>query len=205
VTAAGLSGPAATSASDPTIASIGRRLCAYGLDLGFLLLAAVVVMFVALIATMFYGDATGKPLNLDETPGAPDWTESAEFDAIALKIGLPLGIVVAWLYLIALPWLTGGTPGKLILGLRILHENGAKLRFWQAHGRELVRILGWFGLGLPYLLAFGDERRRTLHDRAARTVVVLARMPEIVETPLSPPVVEVGSGGLRYRKLGDPS
>jgi uncharacterized RDD family membrane protein YckC len=71
----------------------------------------------------------------------------------------------------ALVALTGGTVGKHIMGIRIVRVDGSPLGFGRAIGR-------WFGkvpssvLLLGYLMALSDQRRRTLHDRIAGTLVV---------------------------------
>jgi uncharacterized RDD family membrane protein YckC len=68
----------------------------------------------------------------------------------------------------------GGTPGKMLTGLRVIDATtGAKLTFVQAILREV--LLKWalglatFGLSLVYTLARKDHR--ALHDVATRSTV----------------------------------
>lgn len=75
-------------------------------------------------------------------------------------------LLLAW-------WLFQGTPGRLLLGCRIVDaHHGGRPRLWQL----LVRLLGYgvalapAGLGLLWML--WDRRRQGWHDKLARTLVV---------------------------------
>lgn len=66
-----------------------------------------------------------------------------------------------------------GTPGKLLLGLRVVDaRTGEKLDLLQA----VIRYLGYFLSALPLCLGFlwiaFDSRKQGFHDKLARTVVV---------------------------------
>lgn len=68
----------------------------------------------------------------------------------------------------------GGTPGKKMMGLKIISKKGKKLSFGQIYLRESVgRVLSVIFFCLGYLTAFFDQaERRTWHDRLAKTRVV---------------------------------
>lgn len=79
---------------------------------------------------------------------------------------IPLLIVLMW-------WRLQGTPGKLLLGCRIVDaHSGGHPRLWQA----LVRLLGYalsaLPLGLGFLWMIWDKRHQAWHDKLARTLVV---------------------------------
>ncbi len=67
----------------------------------------------------------------------------------------------------------GGSPGKLLLGLRVVDsKSGAKLSFGRAIFRELFgKILSTLPLAIGWGMAFVREDTRALHDLAAGTVV----------------------------------
>ena len=70
--------------------------------------------------------------------------------------------------------LTGATPGKRLMGLRVLRRDGTSLGF----GRALARALFW-GLGQTaahagFLVALCNRENRALHDYVAGTVVIEA-------------------------------
>jgi uncharacterized RDD family membrane protein YckC len=83
-------------------------------------------------------------------------------------------IVLGLLIVIAMTRVTGRTPGKFLLGLRIVHsKTGETIKTWQAALRGLL----WFAaIALPVLLlwVFSDRQGRGLHDRLAQTRVVRA-------------------------------
>ena len=83
------------------------------------------------------------------------------------------------------------TPGKMALKLRISDLEGRPVRPDTAILRYLVLFIGNLGVIDPLLtvaatvlvvasivMLFVDSRRRTMHDRIARTLVVMAPRPE---------------------------
>ncbi len=98
------------------------------------------------------------------------------FDLGALLLALvPL---VVFGYNVGFWWLTGQTPGKWLLGIKVVPVGGGRLTF----GRAVVRTLGYVVSAVPCYLGFlwilGDDRRGW-HDWLARTeVVYVPRRPE---------------------------
>ncbi len=123
--------------------------------------------------------------------GAPHAGAVAHFGAAA-KLGgaLALGLVVAAGfvlfdgYFILFEWLwCGRTPGKRVLGIRVVRDGGFALDFTSSFVRNAIRILE-FGLGFYAVSAVAtllSERNRRLGDMAAGTIVVrdvpFERMP----------------------------
>ncbi len=66
----------------------------------------------------------------------------------------------------------GGTPGKLICGLRVVRSDGSKITYGRATGRYFARFLDLFSLLLGYLIAAFDDQKRALHDHVCDTRVV---------------------------------
>ena len=73
----------------------------------------------------------------------------------------------------------GQTLGKRIVGIRVRNrDTNGRLRVGQAVGRAYL-MLGFFGfLAIPFLVdalsPLWDEERRSLHDKAAGSIVVRA-------------------------------
>ena len=92
------------------------------------------------------------------------------------KLVFVCGPVIASLYNIVFWWLRGQTPGKWLLGLRVVTLGGGKVGL----GRAAIRFAGYLLSALPFYLGFlwilGPERRG-FHDRLAGTEVVYARRP----------------------------
>jgi uncharacterized RDD family membrane protein YckC len=66
----------------------------------------------------------------------------------------------------------GQTPGMALLGLRVLRTDGRAIGLATAVRRWLCRLLSIGSLGFGFLMVLGSNRRQTLHDRLAGTVVV---------------------------------
>jgi len=102
-----------------------------------------------------------------------------DFLALSFLLGLfgppymavrPIGFLLAhFIYTLVFVGSFGGTPGKLIVGLRVRSEEGRPCDFFQGFARYIVAVAS---LGFTYLWCFFDGRRRGVHDMAAGTVVV---------------------------------
>jgi uncharacterized RDD family membrane protein YckC len=69
----------------------------------------------------------------------------------------------------------GATPGKRVMGIRVADaERGGPIGYGRGLLRRLAYLVGGVMLGLAWLLALGDTRAQTLHDKAARTLVIVA-------------------------------
>jgi uncharacterized RDD family membrane protein YckC len=69
----------------------------------------------------------------------------------------------------------GGTPGKLILGLRVVHPDGSLLTIGQAFGRSLAYLVSAMIMYIGFFMIGFDEQKRGLHDRILDSRVVYAR------------------------------
>ena len=81
-------------------------------------------------------------------------------------------VPISFAYYALLPLLLGGTPGKLLAGIRVVQTDGSPLSWNRAVVRWLggLACLATFGLGL--LPLFFTPRRQGLHDLMAGTYVV---------------------------------
>ena len=68
--------------------------------------------------------------------------------------------------------LLSATPGKLVLGLRVLDESGDKIGFVRAFFRYWARILSGCACYIGYIMAAFTENKRALHDMVCGTRVV---------------------------------
>jgi uncharacterized RDD family membrane protein YckC len=104
-----------------------------------------------------------------ETPSAPtDVTLLPVFASVTL---LPLALLLGVLYHIYFWSVKGATPGKELLDLRVVTEDGrSPIPLASAVRRALGYLLSAASLGIGFLMvAFGG---RGLHDRIASTRVV---------------------------------
>ncbi|MFI9269206.1 RDD family protein [Kitasatospora sp. NPDC052896] len=71
---------------------------------------------------------------------------------------------------------TGQSPGKRIVGTRVLREaDGGLLGFGPALGRRLLHTLDALCCFLGFLWPLWDQRRQTFADKMIRSVVIRAR------------------------------
>jgi uncharacterized RDD family membrane protein YckC len=87
-----------------------------------------------------------------------------------------LSIAVSWTYMVTFLHFKGATPGKMIFGIKVVSVDGNRATFGQIVLRETIgKFLSGVILGIGYLMAIWDDRKRTLHDRMAATVVIRTR------------------------------
>jgi uncharacterized RDD family membrane protein YckC len=99
-----------------------------------------------------------------------------------------MGLFVwAFVYVFTCLAVTGRTPGKAIVGLRVVRANGATLPVRRALLRTLVFPLSVLLLGLGLILIVFQREHRALHDLIAGTAVVYdwGDRPAEIPGPLS--------------------
>ena len=140
------------------------RAIAFGLDALFINLVAAGVGAIIALA-----------LNLLQVPSKVD-TALAAVGALAYILWAAAYFVTFWST-------TGQTPGARVMRFRVLAPD--RERGHIGPRRAIVRLIGMTLAAIPllagYFMVLFDDRRRGLHDRMARTVVVDA--PE-TETPV---------------------
>ena len=65
-----------------------------------------------------------------------------------------------------------GTPGKIVLGLKIVDVNGNKISYSTALIRYISTFISSLLLGIGYLLIIFDGKKQALHDKFASTYVI---------------------------------
>jgi uncharacterized RDD family membrane protein YckC len=82
-------------------------------------------------------------------------------------------IPLAWLYSALME--SGpqqATLGKRAVGLIVTDTNGQRISFGQATGRHFGKTISFIILFVGYLMMLWDDRKQTLHDKMANTLVV---------------------------------
>lgn len=158
------------------LASIGNRFLAVAIDHAIQYVSIIVVAVVFLIASgislmgddpMASGGAFGSMSN---------WT-------IALMI---VGLFLLFAgYFVFFEWLwSGQTPGKRLMKLRVIREDGRPITIWEAIARNLLRIfdaipgfvIPIYSIGL--ISIFLNRRDQRVGDLFAGTVVIRERTDE---------------------------
>jgi uncharacterized RDD family membrane protein YckC len=133
------------------------RLCAFVLDWIFLSVAS------ALTTTMVHNLFGLFGLKLFH------WGQLVLIAVTACTAGL-----LSFFFLAVMWHLVGCSPGKAIVGLRVVRESGQRPTLVQA----TIRLVGYWLSGIPFFLGFlwclFDPKHQTWHDKLARTYVVYA-------------------------------
>jgi uncharacterized RDD family membrane protein YckC len=97
----------------------------------------------------------------------------ADVALLALFVLAVFAITNGYYMLFEILW-SGQTPGKRLVGVRVLRENGYSIRPIDAVIRNLVRIVDWLPLvyGVGVLTMLLNQRSRRLGDFASGTIVV---------------------------------
>ena len=112
--------------------------------------------------------------------------------------GFGTGAVLVWLFL--LKWFyaamfetmwNGQTPGKLLLSLRVVRDDGAPGRLPDFVLRNLLRAVDFLpvGFGVGVLAMFMDRRMRRIGDMAAGTIVIMEERTRVLgKLTVEPPI-----------------
>jgi uncharacterized RDD family membrane protein YckC len=168
--------------SDPT-AVVGRRVVASLID-NVILVVLMVVLFASLASSEDQGSVFEAELVCDLINGSPDGDYlciAADTTTILISIGdLALlgliGLLYGFVTQMLLPSITGFSPGKAMVGLRIVHQDS----FQRAGiGANLVRWLLWIVDGAPWcfpmvglITGLSSTGHRRVGDMAAKTIVI---------------------------------
>ncbi|NIV28846.1 MAG: hypothetical protein GWN58_04820 [Anaerolineae bacterium] len=104
------------------------------------------------------------------------WLENLSQDApltalLALLLStVGLNLLVNIVYNVGFWTMSGQTPGKRILGVRVMRKDGTRVRLGNALRRQIgYWISGIFYLGFLWILF--DNKRQGFHDKIAGTIV----------------------------------
>ncbi|MDE3094373.1 MAG: RDD family protein [Chloroflexota bacterium] len=96
---------------------------------------------------------------------------------LRLVLGTPgalIGIIVGVSYFVGF-WMTqGATPGKMLLGLKVVRQDGAPVDGSTALLRYVGYIVSSIPIGLGFLWIIWDPRHEGWHDKIAKTRVIKA-------------------------------
>jgi len=160
------------------LASIGNRFLAVAIDhfIQYLSIFLLAWAFISLSGLSGGGGSESAAGAIDVFEELPKWT-------IALLIIFVFLIFVG--YFAVFEWLWNGqTPGKRLLKLRVIREDGRPVTLWEAVARNLLRIFdavpGFvvpiYSIGL--ITIFMSRRDQRIGDIFAGTVVVRERTDE---------------------------
>ena len=93
-----------------------------------------------------------------------------------------LGFGFGWwtlYFAILMPWMKGQTPGKRIMGVRVVRLDGNPVTAWHAFERAGGYAAGVATGTLGFLQIYWDANRQAIHDKVAGTVVIREGVPKV--------------------------
>lgn len=154
------------------LAGIGSRFIAALADT---LLIVLLQLIVNLLLLLIIGPTLGAGL---------ETADSQTLSWAAAVIGL-IAFAFLWGYYIFFEmWWNGQSPGKRLVGLRVIRSDGTPISLSEAIIRNLIRIVDFLPLyyGVGVITMFIDAQARRLGDLAAGTLVVYDRGPVTLES-----------------------
>jgi uncharacterized RDD family membrane protein YckC len=157
------------------LASIGNRFLAVAID-HFIQYLSIFIVAWAFLTLSGAGDSGASDSASQIFDEMPKWT-------VAILI-IVLFLIFSG-YFIFFEWLWNGqTPGKRLMKLRVIREDGRPITLWEAIARNLLRIfdavpgfvLPVYSIGL--ISIFLSNRDQRVGDMFAGTVVVRERLDE---------------------------
>lgn len=110
-----------------------------------------------------------------EIGGAFSSTSVFALDWLRMTATTVLSILIVLCYFVLLVGWRGQTPGKILLGLKIIRITGEEVGRGRAFVRWMGQILGFLTFGLGFLMVAFSRRKQGLHDKLAGTCVVRLR------------------------------
>ncbi|MBQ7651266.1 MAG: RDD family protein [Victivallales bacterium] len=146
-----------TDRADYPVASFWQRFAAYLIDSIIIGIAngaigVLIGLIIGVAIGVLGGDADASAL-------------------IAQLFSFGVGIILYVFYETFFNCKFGGTPGKMILGLKVLH-NGENLSVGRAVGRAFGKQLSGYICAIGYIMAAFSQDTKALHDMMCETVVV---------------------------------
>jgi hypothetical protein len=116
---------------------------------------------------------TKDEVKSDPPKGMLDWLEN-----LAEDLGLGFGWA-AFYFSIFTAWWKGQTPGKKLMGMKVIKLDNTPLNLWESFGRY-----GGYAAGLAtgltgFLQVFWDPNRQAIQDKISETLVIDLRKPKV--------------------------
>jgi uncharacterized RDD family membrane protein YckC len=86
-----------------------------------------------------------------------------------------VGVAIAATYEGLFVYKLGATPGKMVLGLRVVRPDGGPISLGRAIGRYFAKMLSAMILLIGFIMAGFDREKRGLHDMLVDTRVIKTR------------------------------
>lgn len=156
----------------PRYAGFWLRFVAYIIDSFVISIASFVMLIPMIIGIVF------SAISLEDVHNPQDFFQSGNWQSIGWIIGLALlagifSLIMQWLYYALMESsATGGTLGKMALGIKVVDYEGNRISFARASGRYFSKIITNMTLLIGYIIAGFTPKKQALHDIIASCIVI---------------------------------
>jgi uncharacterized RDD family membrane protein YckC len=162
-----------------------RRFVALSIDLFILGTIGVTMLIVGSVAF-------GLGISPEDMAADPDTL--MELGMKVMAIYQALGFLLNMAYFTWFHGTTGQTPGKRLMGLRVVRDTGEAISFGTAFLRWVGYLISFMPLCMGFLWAGADRRKQAWHDKIAGTVVI--DLYRVVEVEIPPKNALTNQGNL---------
>ena len=143
----------------------------------------ILVVASSAVQLLFMGSIY-RPLSGLREPMPPDQALAA-FGTVmgAAALGMLASMAIGATYEGVFISRLGATPGKMVLGLKVVRPNGGPVSLGRAIGRYFAKTLSYLALCIGFIIAGFDAEKRALHDMIVDTRVVKADSPALQPQP----------------------
>jgi len=154
------------------LAGLGSRFLAVAIDLIIQTVAAISILLIDVWAAPGAG-AIASALGM----------RSTTMEAIQVAIVVIIMFLLYFGYFVAFETLWNGqTPGKRLIGIRVVRDGGYPVTFMDSVIRNLIRIIEALLVYVPSIIsALASSQNKRLGDLAAGTIVVRDRAFEVTD------------------------
>lgn len=181
--------------TDGRFGGFWRRLLAYGIDQILLNMLCLFLLVIGLIALGAGGTSFTRIVTTGTLPRQA---------GLFLTLYLLATFLVGMAYSVWFHGSVGQTPGKMILGLRVIGTTGEQIGF----GIAFLRWVGTFVSALPFWLGYlwiaFDARKQGWHDKIAATLVVRTAIEPTGALGAAPPTTSGSPAGTTSAAVGAP-
>jgi uncharacterized RDD family membrane protein YckC len=161
-----------------------RRLVAYTID-------KIILYFISLFLLLTAFLALGQGgLSLSNIVATGDIPRGMGLVVISYAIAM---FITDMIYFIWFHGSVGQTPGKMILGLRVIQASGDDMTFGAAFLRWVGTLVSSLFLSLGYLWIAFDGKKQGWHDKIAATLVIRTTSDARPSSEPSPPSLPVAA------------
>jgi uncharacterized RDD family membrane protein YckC len=143
-----------------------RRVVAYGID-KVILQIFFIILFIAGLLIQGGNQSDWYEIDMDLSYRFPDMGVFWIYYLIALFLDM---VYFTWFH-----GSVGQTPGKMLLGLRVVQVTGEPMTFGLAFLRWTGYLISKLAVYLGFIWIAFDRRKQGWHDKIAGTVVVMVK------------------------------